>query len=106
VIFIGPFGGMLYYSHRPSATRFAMAQAWFDGDGTTFQRRYRAELLDVLRRSPPTIITSADSSCSAQCEEQRFRLSRFPALDSIVHTDYARDTVISGMLIWRRKAPR
>lgn len=105
VIFIGPFGAMLYYSHRPSATRFAMAQAWFDGDGTTFQRRYRAELLNVMRRSPPTIITTADSSCSAQCEEPRFRLSRFPALDSIIHTDYVRDTVISGMLIWRRTAP-
>lgn len=104
VIFIGPFGSMLYYSHRPSATRFAMAQAWFDGDGTAFQRRYRAELLDVMRRSPPAIITSADSSCSAQCEGSRFRLSRFPALDSIIHADYARDTVISGMLIWRRKA--
>lgn len=82
-----------YLSGRPSPTRFGFNYPLTLGARNPFERAYRAEFLEALRRKIPVYIVVP--------ERDEGSLTGFPDLVQFIERNYRRDTVIESFVLWR-----
>ena len=118
VLVWGQLSGVNWLADRASVSRFAHMTPLVVPPGNARRERYRDELLDGVRRTPPRLVIALASEMCARrpTEDERFRsgevprvlfcLEELPALHDIVRRDYDVDRRIGLLEIWRRRDAR